>query len=167
MSYMPTTGPAPVSCQFDTIDRRRCQSRSKLLSGTFACEWGVQTKNDGRSGDQCSRTSGICHRDFHPRASFWAFAICVGVITLSSLVLPIDANITMGPARMYPWRKMRRSRAPSIATGALFVAQSEADCMTNMAGFNARQPQATSNSRIKASLRRRFGITLEPRTTPG
>ena len=31
---------------------------------------------------------------------------------------------------------MRRSRAPSIAPGTFFVAQSWADCITNMAGFN-------------------------------
>jgi len=47
----------------------------------------------------------------------------------------------MGPARIYPWRKMRRSRAPSIAPGTFFVAQSWADCITNMAGFNLRQAQ--------------------------
>src|SRR5258708_20605280 len=41
-----------------------------------------------------------------------------------------------GPARIYPWRKMRRSRAPSIAPGIFFVAQSWADCITNMPGFN-------------------------------
>src|ERR1700752_5327881 len=48
----------------------------------------------------------------------------------------------MGPARIYPWRKMLRSRAPSIAPGTFFVAQSWADCITNMAGFNLRQAQA-------------------------
>jgi hypothetical protein len=42
---------------------------------------------------------------------------------------------------IYPWRKMRRSRAPSIAPGTFFVAQSWADCITNMAGFNLRQAQ--------------------------
>src|ERR1700723_2724221 len=47
----------------------------------------------------------------------------------------------MGPARIYPWRKMRRSRVPSIAPGAFFVAQSWADCITNMAGFDLRQAQ--------------------------
>src|SRR5258708_23941744 len=41
-----------------------------------------------------------------------------------------------GPARIYPWRKMRRSRAPSIAPGIFFVAQSWADCIANMPGFN-------------------------------
>src|ERR1700723_662061 len=47
----------------------------------------------------------------------------------------------MGPARIYPWKKMHRSRAPSIATGTFFVAQSWADCITNMAGFDLRQAQ--------------------------
>jgi transposase InsO family protein len=45
-----------------------------------------------------------------------------------------------GAARIYPWRKMRRSRAPSIAPGTFFVAQSWADCITNMA-VNLRQAQ--------------------------
>jgi hypothetical protein len=39
---------------------------------------------------------------------------------------------------------MRRSRVPSIAPGTFFVAQSWADCITNMAGINLRQPQHTS-----------------------
>ena len=39
---------------------------------------------------------------------------------------------TMGPARIYPWRKMHRSRAPSIAPGTFFVGQPWADCITNM-----------------------------------
>src|ERR1700726_5094387 len=47
----------------------------------------------------------------------------------------------MGPARIYPWRKMRRSRALSIAPGTFFVAQSWVDCITNMPGFNLRQAQ--------------------------
>jgi len=36
---------------------------------------------------------------------------------------------------------MRRSRAPSIAPDTFFVAQSWADCITNMAGFSLRQAQ--------------------------
>jgi hypothetical protein len=36
---------------------------------------------------------------------------------------------------------MRRSRAPSTAPGTFFVAQSWADCITNMPGFNLRQAQ--------------------------
>jgi hypothetical protein len=36
---------------------------------------------------------------------------------------------------------MHRSRAPSIAPGTFFVAQSWADCITNMPGFNLRQAQ--------------------------
>jgi hypothetical protein len=51
----------------------------------------------------------------------------------------------MGPARIYPWRKMHRSRAPSIAPGTFFVAQPWADCITNMPGFNLRQAQAAQN----------------------
>jgi len=38
---------------------------------------------------------------------------------------------------------MRRSRAPSIARDTFFVAQSWADCITNMAGFNLRHAQVS------------------------
>ncbi len=55
-------------------------------------------------------------------------------------------NITMGPACIYPWRKMHRSRAPSIAPGTFFAAQPWADCITNMPGFNLRQAQPNSLS---------------------
>src|SRR6202453_4774331 len=48
----------------------------------------------------------------------------------------------MGRSRIYPWRKMPRSRAPSTASGTFFVAQPWADCITNMLGFNLRQAQA-------------------------
>jgi hypothetical protein len=47
----------------------------------------------------------------------------------------------MGPARIYPWKKMHRFRAQSIAPGTFFVAQTWADCITNMPGFNLRQTQ--------------------------
>jgi hypothetical protein len=40
---------------------------------------------------------------------------------------------------------MRRSRVPSIAPDIFFVAQSWADCITNMAGFNLRQAQESLN----------------------
>jgi hypothetical protein len=53
----------------------------------------------------------------------------------------LKPRCTMGPARIYPWRKMHRSRAPSIAPGTFFVAQPWADCITNMPGFNLRQAQ--------------------------
>jgi hypothetical protein len=36
---------------------------------------------------------------------------------------------------------MHPSRAPSIAPGTFFVAQSWAGCITNMPGFNLRQAQ--------------------------
>src|SRR5258708_40214984 len=45
----------------------------------------------------------------------------------------------MRPARIYPWIKMHPSRAPSIAPGTFFVAQSWADSITGMPGFNLRQ----------------------------
>jgi signal transduction histidine kinase len=47
----------------------------------------------------------------------------------------------MGPALIYPWRKMHRSREPSIAPGTFFVAQYWVDSITDMAGFNLRQAQ--------------------------
>src|SRR6202041_754463 len=56
----------------------------------------------------------------------------------------------MGPARIYPWTKMRRSRAPSIAPGTFFVAQSWADCITNMAGFDLRQAQQREEQTLDA-----------------
>jgi hypothetical protein len=37
---------------------------------------------------------------------------------------------------------MHRSRVPSIAPGTFFVAQSWADCITNMPGFDLRQAHA-------------------------
>jgi hypothetical protein len=43
-----------------------------------------------------------------------------------------------GAARIYPWRKMRRSGAPSIAPGTFFFAEPWADCITNMPGFTLR-----------------------------
>src|SRR4030088_1636884 len=57
-------------------------------------------------------------------------------------------NITMRPARIYPWRKMHRSRAPSIAPGTFVVAQSWADCITNMPGFDLRQAQRETVDQI-------------------
>ena len=44
-------------------------------------------------------------------------------------------------ARIYLWRKMHRSRAPSIAPATFFVAQSWVDSITDMPGFNLRQAQ--------------------------
>src|ERR1700676_3103192 len=41
----------------------------------------------------------------------------------------------MRPARIYPWRKMHRSRAPSIAPDTFFVAQSWADFIITTSGF--------------------------------
>jgi hypothetical protein len=50
-----------------------------------------------------------------------------------------------------PWRRMHRSRAPSIAPGTFFVAQSWAGCITNMPGFNLRQAQPKSQAFIDAT----------------
>jgi hypothetical protein len=87
----------------------------------------------------------------------------------------------MGPARIYPWRKMHRSRAPSIAPGTFFVAQPWADCITNMPGFNLRQAHgqneteqpdhsASLGDSITSSTRIRFsvhtGIVPSPKRHP-
>src|SRR6266436_3800547 len=60
----------------------------------------------------------------------------------------------MGPARIYPWRRMHRSRAPSIAPGTFFVAQSWAGCITNMSGFNLRQAQGMKFSKSGSGRRK-------------
>jgi hypothetical protein len=44
-------------------------------------------------------------------------------------------------ARTYPWRRTRRSRAPSNGPDAFFVAQFSAGYTTNMFGFDLRQGQ--------------------------
>src|SRR5712692_6018336 len=44
-------------------------------------------------------------------------------------------------ARIYPWRRTRRSRAPSNGPDAFFVAQFSAGYTTNMFGFDLRQGQ--------------------------
>src|ERR1700724_219446 len=43
--------------------------------------------------------------------------------------------------RIYLWRRMRRSRAPSNWPGPFFAARSWAGCTTNMFGFDLRQAQ--------------------------
>src|ERR1700724_3611487 len=48
----------------------------------------------------------------------------------------------MARARISPWRRMRRSRAPSNGLGGFFAAQFSAGCTTNMSGFDCRQAQA-------------------------
>ena len=58
----------------------------------------------------------------------------------------------MGPARIYPWRKMHRSRAPSIAPDTFFVAQSWADSITDMPGSKLRQAQRERTSGPPKSL---------------
>src|SRR5258705_5730051 len=47
-------------------------------------------------------------------------------------------------ARIYPWRRTRRSRAPSNRPEAFFVAQFSAGYTTDMFGFDLRQGQSRS-----------------------
>src|SRR5258708_1871309 len=44
-------------------------------------------------------------------------------------------------ARIYPWRRTRRFRAPSNGPEAFFVAQFSAGCTNNIFGFDLRQGQ--------------------------
>jgi hypothetical protein len=55
--------------------------------------------------------------------------------------LPLSYMKYYNGARTHPWRRMHRSRAPSIAPGTFLVVQSWAGCIT-MPGFNLRQAQA-------------------------
>src|ERR1700676_1041450 len=50
----------------------------------------------------------------------------------------------MARARISPWRRMRRSRAPSNGLGRFFAAQFSAGCTTNMSGFDCRQAHLTT-----------------------
>src|SRR5258705_4781683 len=58
-------------------------------------------------------------------------------------------------ARIYPWRRTRRFRAPSNGPEAFFVAQFSAGYTTNMFGFDLRQGQAEV---LVATLRDRWEI---------
>jgi len=49
----------------------------------------------------------------------------------------------------YPWRRTRRSRAPSNGPDAYFVAQFSAGYTTNMFGFDLRQGQAPVSRQIQ------------------
>src|ERR1700686_2456251 len=51
-------------------------------------------------------------------------------------------------ARIYPWRRTRRSRAPSNGPDAFFVAQFSAGYTTNMFGFDLRQGQELTASQL-------------------
>src|ERR1700686_3402979 len=50
----------------------------------------------------------------------------------------------MRPARIYPWRRMRRFRAPSSGLDKFFAAQFSAGYITNMSGFDLRQALHTA-----------------------
>jgi transposase InsO family protein len=62
---------------------------------------------------------------------------------LRHLLLSLHEILQWGP---HAWRRMHRSRAPSIAPGAFFVAQTWAGCITNMLGLNLRQAQRKTAS---------------------
>src|SRR6266481_7957061 len=68
----------------------------------------------------------------------------------------------MAPARIYPWRRMRRSRVPSNGPGRSFVAPFSAGCTTNMSGFDFRQAQASPTS-SEAQMCRPDRALLAPR----
>src|SRR6266571_1303473 len=51
-------------------------------------------------------------------------------------------------ARIYPWRRTRRFRAPSNGPEAFFVAQFSAGYTTNMFGFDLRQGQEELGSNL-------------------
>src|SRR5713101_8408477 len=62
-------------------------------------------------------------------------------------------------ARIYPWRRTRRSRAPSNGPDPYFVAQFSAGYTTNMFGFDLRQGQVIglSNALSRAGLLMSYG----------
>src|SRR6267378_955719 len=53
----------------------------------------------------------------------------------------------MAPARISPWRRMRRSRVPSNGPGRFFASQFSAGYTTNMSGFDFRQAQPSQGWR--------------------
>src|SRR5712671_4913620 len=55
-------------------------------------------------------------------------------------------------ARIYPWRRTRRFRAPSNGPEAFFVAQFSAGYTTNMFGFDLRQGQALDHENRKTPI---------------
>src|SRR5437870_4660482 len=66
-------------------------------------------------------------------------------------------------ARIYPWRRTRRSRAPSNGPEAFFVAQFSAGYTTNMFGFDLRQGQAliaAGSTAANAAVALRRSITV-------
>jgi hypothetical protein len=50
-------------------------------------------------------------------------------------------HVLLARARTYPWIRIRRYRVLLRGQGVLFAAQSWADCITNMFGFDLRQAQ--------------------------
>src|SRR5260370_2873275 len=61
---------------------------------------------------------------------------------------------TWRSVRIYPWRRIRRSRAPSSGPGTFFAAQFSAGCTTNISGFDLRQAQVVLVGGIDAGKSR-------------
>jgi transposase InsO family protein len=66
---------------------------------------------------------------------------CLDHVVVCHLRHLLLSYMTMAPARIYPWRRMRRSRVPSNRPSRFFVAQISAGCTTNTSGFDFRQAQ--------------------------
>src|ERR1700730_9550502 len=79
----------------------------------------------------------------------------------------------MAPARIYPWRRMRRSRVPSNGPGRFIGAQFSAGVNTNMSAFDFRQahlhfaPQNNQLMSERGILSLKPGVRLEWRGQDG
>jgi hypothetical protein len=123
---------------------------------TQACGWEQAPRylirdRDGTYGEvfiRRIRSMGIRDRPTSPRSP-WQNGYAERLIgsirreCLDHVVVFGEHHLRHLLAHIYPWRKMHRSRVPSIAPGTFFVAQSWADCITNMPGFNLRQAHLT------------------------
>src|SRR3979411_1373167 len=65
----------------------------------------------------------------------------------------------MRPARIYPWRRMRRFRAASSGLDKFFAAQFSVGYITNMSGFDLRQAQALEVAPTGRATADRHGAT--------
>src|SRR6202043_2430076 len=65
-------------------------------------------------------------------------------------------------ARIYPWRRMRRSRAPSNGLGRFFAAQFSAGCTTNMSGFDCRQAHRDARTLAQSRLSLLLALEVAP-----
>src|SRR5260370_28833104 len=54
---------------------------------------------------------------------------------------------TTRSVRIYPWKRILRSRAPSSGPGTFLATQFSAGCTTNISGFDLRQAQRSDDGR--------------------